>query len=109
MRRRKPPLAPFALVRKDKISRNALCPCGSGLKYKKCCADEDAMRGRAERPSGTRVMRQLTEAEERHPVIVAMRERLEAQRAATLERLSERFGVWINFVSPVEHQGGKVW
>ncbi len=22
---------------KNKISRNALCPCGSGRKYKKCC------------------------------------------------------------------------
>lgn len=22
---------------KDKISRNDLCPCGSGLKFKKCC------------------------------------------------------------------------
>ena len=22
---------------KPKIGRNALCPCGSGLKYKKCC------------------------------------------------------------------------
>lgn len=24
-------------VRSDKISRNSLCPCGSGKKYKKCC------------------------------------------------------------------------
>ena len=24
----------------EKISRNALCPCGSGKKYKKCCGDE---------------------------------------------------------------------
>src|SRR5665213_590365 len=22
----------------SKVSRNALCPCGSGLKYKRCCA-----------------------------------------------------------------------
>ena len=24
-------------VRKEKVGRNDLCPCGSGLKYKKCC------------------------------------------------------------------------
>ncbi|MCP4341625.1 MAG: preprotein translocase subunit SecA, partial [Desulfobulbaceae bacterium] len=24
----------------DKIGRNALCPCGSGKKYKKCCGKE---------------------------------------------------------------------
>jgi len=25
-------------TRPDKVGRNSLCPCGSGLKYKKCCA-----------------------------------------------------------------------
>jgi uncharacterized protein len=30
---RKPPKP----VRSEKISRNQLCPCGSGRKYKKCC------------------------------------------------------------------------
>ncbi len=24
-----------------KIGRNQLCPCGSGLKYKKCCIDKE--------------------------------------------------------------------
>lgn len=24
----------------DKVGRNALCPCGSGKKYKKCCGKE---------------------------------------------------------------------
>ena len=24
----------------NKIGRNELCPCGSGLKYKKCCIDK---------------------------------------------------------------------
>lgn len=27
----------FQLVRRQKIGRNAACPCGSGLKFKKCC------------------------------------------------------------------------
>lgn len=25
----------------EKIGRNDLCPCGSGLKYKKCCLNKD--------------------------------------------------------------------
>jgi len=25
----------------DKVSRNALCPCGSGKKYKRCCGKDD--------------------------------------------------------------------
>lgn len=54
-------------------------------------------------------MRRLSKEEERHPAIVAMRERIEAQRVATLRRLREDFGVWINFVAPNEHQGRKVW
>ena len=28
---------PRPVVRDYKIGRNVLCPCGSGLKYKKCC------------------------------------------------------------------------
>ncbi len=31
----------------DKIGRNDACPCGSGKKYKKCCADKDAEREKA--------------------------------------------------------------
>ena len=31
-----------------KISRNAACPCGSGLKYKKCCLNKDARPPRPE-------------------------------------------------------------
>jgi uncharacterized protein len=29
---------PFETARSEKIGRNDLCPCGSGKKYKKCCA-----------------------------------------------------------------------
>ncbi|HEV7404294.1 MAG TPA: SEC-C metal-binding domain-containing protein [Chthoniobacteraceae bacterium] len=28
----------------EKVGRNELCPCGSGLKYKRCCADKDQER-----------------------------------------------------------------
>lgn len=27
----------------SKISRNDLCPCGSGLKYKKCCLNKKGL------------------------------------------------------------------
>ena len=29
--------APQPVQREEKVGRNALCPCGSGKKYKKCC------------------------------------------------------------------------
>jgi len=28
-------------IRREKVDRNAKCPCGSGKKHKKCCGDED--------------------------------------------------------------------
>lgn len=39
-------------IRKDQhINRNGPCPCGSGLKYKRCCgAKEEAARKRGLRP-----------------------------------------------------------
>lgn len=30
---------------RTKIGRNVSCPCGSGLKFKKCCIDKAAMAG----------------------------------------------------------------
>ncbi len=30
-------LKPSQLLKRDKVGRNDLCPCGSGKKYKKCC------------------------------------------------------------------------
>ena len=29
-------------VSKEKIGRNDMCPCGSGLKYKKCCGKQQS-------------------------------------------------------------------
>ena len=34
-----------------KIGRNQPCPCGSGLKYKKCCANQEA-----KTPMGLRIV-----------------------------------------------------
>ena len=42
-----------------KVSRNAPCPCGSGLKYKKCCVDKEALPPRPE--SGVASVRALDE------------------------------------------------
>ncbi len=39
--RRKDELAHSQQARSNKIGRNELCPCGSGKKYKKCCALTD--------------------------------------------------------------------
>jgi uncharacterized protein YecA (UPF0149 family) len=30
------------IVSKEKVGRNAPCPCGSGKKYKKCCLKKDS-------------------------------------------------------------------
>jgi SEC-C motif len=36
----------------NKIGRNAPCPCGSGKKYKRCCAKKEGEMGQRELPSG---------------------------------------------------------
>lgn len=33
------------ILKKEKIGRNALCPCGSGKKYKKCCLPKEEAQG----------------------------------------------------------------
>ncbi|MEK6328773.1 MAG: hypothetical protein AABM66_14795 [Actinomycetota bacterium] len=54
-------------------------------------------------------MRKLSPSEERHPAIVALRREVEARQNRALTRLRENFGVHINFVAPVEFEGGKLW
>ena len=36
----------------SKIGRNESCPCGSGLKYKRCCLEKDQQQGRRSRIPG---------------------------------------------------------
>jgi SWIM/SEC-C metal-binding protein len=36
-------LNPQQPVKSEKIGRNDPCPCGSGRKYKKCCADNKSL------------------------------------------------------------------
>jgi hypothetical protein len=89
-----------------KIGRNEPCPCGSGKKYKKCCEDRGPS---VISVASQRKLRRLTPAEEKHPDIVAAKRASDAKQARVLGELRERFGVHVNFVAPVDFQGGKVW
>ena len=71
--------------------RNDPCYCGSGKKYKKCHLEIDRDARRA-------LVEALPMLEEKS------RNALEYDR-----RLREEFGVHVNYVSPIEWQGGKVW
>src|SRR5262245_28970390 len=42
--------AGFTVRAQKQVGRNDPCPCGSGLKYKKCCADKDDQRSAAPSP-----------------------------------------------------------
>lgn len=83
------------LVRPDKPKRNDPCWCGSGKKYKKCHLDQDA--------DGLRSAREVL------PEAMAQFAR-DAERRARVElRLREQYGIYINYVTPVQFQGRKVW
>jgi hypothetical protein len=43
---------PVTPARSAKVGRNEPCPCGSGKKYKRCCADRDEGVGQADAPAG---------------------------------------------------------
>jgi len=78
-----------------KPGRNEPCRCGSGKKYKKCCLDEDR--------EADRSMQAMTPELEK-----AIRE-LQAKIERGAERLRNEYGIYINYVSPVDFQGRKVW
>jgi hypothetical protein len=78
-----------------KPGRNDPCRCGSGKKYKKCCLDKDQD---AER-----------EMKERLPDIQAAMRELQAKIERGPEKLRKEYGVYVNYVSPTEFQGRKVW
>lgn len=83
------------LLRPDKPGRNDPCWCGSGKKYKKCHLDDDADGLRRAREALPEAMKQLAE---------------NAERQARVDRtLRERYGIYVNFVAPVQFQGRKVW
>ena len=51
----------------NKIGRNDLCPCGSGLKYKKCCLAKDGLFESRRRDEERAVQTALTWLEDRYP------------------------------------------
>ncbi|MFZ0977021.1 MAG: SEC-C domain-containing protein [Solirubrobacteraceae bacterium] len=72
--------------------RNDPCYCGSGKKYKKCHLDVDRDAAR----------RAVVEA-------LPMLEEKIRKTHDYEQRLREEFGVHVNYVSPIQWQGGKVW
>jgi SEC-C motif-containing protein len=82
-------------VRAQRAKRNEPCPCGSGKKYKKCCLDKDLATSREAREALPVVMQKFAES-------AARQERLETA-------LHDRYGIYINYVKPVQFQGRKVW
>lgn len=63
----------------EKIGRNDLCPCGSGLKYKKCCAAKEE----AEQALVSRVTERFQQrmAQEPRPDEATRQQMIEAMRA----------------------------
>jgi SEC-C motif len=83
------------LVRPQKPDRNDPCWCGSGKKYKKCHLDID--------------LDGLRRAREALPVAMAQFAE-NAERQARVERtLREQYGIYVNYVTPVQFNGRKVW
>jgi hypothetical protein len=75
--------------------RNEPCHCGSGKKYKRCCLDADQQ-----------TLRETEEAlAEALPLLRAKHTRAQEYE----RRLREEYGVFVNYVSPIEWKGGKVW
>ena len=76
----------------DKIRRNSPCPCGSGLKYKKCCLykDSEASRAAAEKEQRIYVTKEI--------------EKIQAQAAARKPTF-RLVGAFIFFAAP----NGDAW
>jgi SEC-C motif len=78
-------------TRLGRPGRNEPCRCGSGKKYKRCCLDADRNADRA------------------FAEMIPELRRIEAAIKRGPERLRNEYGVYVNYVSPVEFQGKKVW
>jgi hypothetical protein len=75
--------------------RNDPCHCGSGKKYKRCCLDAD--------------QEALRETEEVVAEALPLLREKYARAQECERRLREEYGVFVNYVSPIEWQGRKVW
>ena len=81
-----------------KIGRNKPCPCGSGIKFKRCCLSKVNQ-------STSPLIKQIKPTPE-----------LESLRKITLQENTERrikflepLGIYIDFVKPIIFKGKKIW
>jgi hypothetical protein len=81
----------MADTRPMSLGRNHLCYCGSGIKYKRCHFDLDREAPRVLAQAWPEVHAKL------------------AEHNARDQRLREEYGVDINYVSPIQFKGRKVW
>ncbi len=94
-------------VGKGRPTRNELCHCGSGRKYKKCCEGADEKAASAERQRAASV--QNFTYDEASPEILALKEQIDLRQRGIREYLARDFGVLINIVPPSELGGRRVW
>ena len=95
-------------VAKKRPGRNDPCHCGSGKKYKGCCrgSDQNAESEARRRAAATR---KLSKEEEALPDVQALRRKVEARQQKVRGQLARDYGIQLNFVSPIEWNGQKVW
>jgi hypothetical protein len=94
-------------VTEERPGRNDPCHCGSGKKYKRCCEGADQAAESAARRRAASVQQFSYEAAP--PEILAIRDQVEQRQRGVREKLARDFGVLINFVTPVDVGGRKVW
>ena len=82
----------------SKIGRNQPCPCGSGIKYKKCHLLKGGF------PFGTPQVKKI----ELTPEIEKIKKEMETQQIERRKKLA-KYGVFIDFVTPMPFKGKKVW
>jgi hypothetical protein len=87
--------------------RNAPCHCGSGRKYKKCCAEVDARAASTERKKASSI--QHFTYDEAPPEALKLKADVDRRQRGIREYLARDFGVQINIGPPVELGGKRVW
>ncbi len=78
-----------------KIGRNQSCPCGSGKKYKKC-----HLFSGEPLPVFTKI--------DSNPELEQIKAQIEHEQTERRRKL-EAFGIYIDFVKPIQFKGKKVW
>src|SRR5215211_3885421 len=83
------------LIGHDRVGRNAPCPCGSGLKYKKCCLSKAAPAGftRQDREAAWAKLEIFIERE------LGPADEIDQDRSAMSEQV---FDLWFAFDRPLD-------